>query len=209
MTTSPLLRLFAALMGLCAAACASAPLNFTAEPAAFAPDTPRAHFHDACAAVVNSVDGQGFTLVSNAGGDAFLARLLVGAGEEAPATPLQRYAEAKEIETSREPALAAALVDDAGQAARLIAAAAASAEAVLADGPADPDQLARDIAAAERALSASRRAGAFFAAVEAELSENDAVALALAGLAEETERLAGRADALADARWRALQGRVS
>ncbi len=209
MTTSPLLRLFAALLGLFAAACASAPLNFTAEPAVAAPDTTRARFHEACAAIVDTVDGRGFTLASEAGPDAFLSRLLVGASEDAPASPVERYAESKDIATSREPALAAALVADASEAATLVAAAAAQADAVLANSPADPDQLARDIAAAERALTASRRAGAFFAAVEAELADNDAVALALAGLSEETERLAGRADALAEARWRALQGRVS
>jgi len=194
-----------------AAACASAPLNFSTAPEISAPASAHSQFHAACDAVVETVDTEGLTLVEERGAEALFSRLLVGGGEDEPATPLERYAESHALESTDAEALGHALTADAAAAADRVARAAVIAATVLESEMYDPAVLGRDIAAAERALAASRRAQAFLIAARDELDAagSESLNAAVARLAEETEQLAARADGIAERRWAVMQGEVS
>jgi len=207
-TTSPLPRLLAALLAFTATACASAPLNFSTAPQAAVAPTPHSNFHTACAAVVDLVEARRLSVEHVGGAEAFLSRLLVGDDASAEPDPIERYVESRALASADAALVSRALVEDASAAADRVAVASDAAAAILASRMHDPDVLGRDIAAAERALAASRRAKTFFAAARDAL-ETDAVDGELARLAEATEQLAARADRLAERRWAAMQGEVS
>ncbi|WP_146190658.1 hypothetical protein [Marinicauda salina] len=188
----------------CAAAltaCASAPLDlaFQRERAAAPVET---ELRDAAREMTDQVEAAGWSLSEDGGVSmgGFLDRLVRGGRQGAPdQSPVERYlAEAGDAPGPR-------LEADIAAASAMSSEVARNALAVASTGASlDSDALARDIAAAESALGAARRARAFFVEVRASAPEGaDAPGLesALVDLDASIAALATAADALAERRW--------
>ena len=156
------------------------------------------------------VDEEGWSISANPAEAArnLLGRLIGGdRGDQEPVSAVETY-----LARHDAPFRAAVSdVEDLSQRSRDVAGLAIT--VASADGRLPQASLARDIAAAERALGAVRRAKAFFNAVgEAAAfgeAEREAYANALSGLREAEAALARGADALAERRWAARTGLFS
>lgn len=195
-----------ACIGLLAAAtlsaCASGPIDMAGGADAPAPRlAEQAALRGAAEALTARVEEAGWSLAPPPGDQArsFLGRLIGGGGETAEAAeadPVQVY-----IDAAGSPGAVDADLSMLTRSARTVSTEALSVAA-------SPEGLSRsalerDIAAAEQALGALRRARAFFAEVEAEFVAAGAGDLngALDTLREAETGLAEAADALAERRW--------
>jgi hypothetical protein len=188
-----------ALTAFTVTGCASGPIDMARAPAEQASViAEEAALREAASGLAAQVEAQGWTLAPPPGEAArsFLGRLIGGGGEAAEAgDPVSDYINAAaslsemtdDLSDLRQTTLQVAL--DAG------AVAAASQGLSL-------SALERDIAAAETALGAVRRARAFFVEVSArEGTQGDALWLELTELAAAETALAEAADTLAERRW--------
>ncbi|MGX6647981.1 hypothetical protein ACWCOP_08560 [Maricaulaceae bacterium MS644] len=180
------------------AGCASGPIDMARAPDSQASMiAEEAALRNAADGLAAHVEAQGWTLTPPAGEAArsFLGRLIGGEGEPAEAgDPVADYIEAASGTrvTSDISELVRATLQVSGD-----AGAVASAPEGL-----SRSALERDIAAAETALGAVRRARAFFAEVSARTgTPGDALSEKLSELVEAETALAEAADALAERRW--------
>ncbi|XBQ15375.1 MAG: hypothetical protein ABL308_10440 [Oceanicaulis sp.] len=191
----------AGVFALAVSGCASAPIDLRGEDPALAGALDiQTSLREEADAVVTRVDAEGWTLRPPAGEAArsFLGRLLGGAGAEEggedAGDPVATY-----IASTGD----AAALQDLAELSDAVEALSASAFAVAGfDRGLNPDAIDRDIAAAERALGATRRASAFFAEVGM-VAEIDGLDARLETLIDAQKNLAAAADALAERRWAA------
>lgn len=182
---------------LLAAGCASGPIDISAP--AVAELASQAALRAQAQELTARVDEAGWSLTGSSGAAtrAFFGRLLGGAGADEPEdSPVSVYLAQAE-------AGAQVARSDLDELLTLTRAAADAAGAVAtASAPLSESALGRDIAAAENAIGAVRRAHAFFSAVDQELGgDTGALAGRLDALTVERDRLVEAADALADRRW--------
>ena len=188
-----------ALTAFTVTGCASGPIDMARAPDAQAGViAEEAALRDAAGGLAAHVEAQGWTLAPPAGEAArsFLGRLIGGEGETADAgDPVADYIDAAASLTR-----ITADLSDLGRRTLQVsvdAGAVASAPEGL-----SLSALERDIAAAETALGAVRRARAFFAEVSARAgTPGDALSEKLTELAAAETALAEAADALAERRW--------
>jgi len=143
----------------------------------------------------------------NSGALGFFSRLVTGEGDEANEDPAETPAMA--YITSDEADAISLLQSDIERATRLTADVADAADRVASSNTSyEQDAINRDIARAEAALTAARRAKSYFSDVSGQLvtQEGDGTSLApvesgLNGLETEITRLAASADRLAERRW--------
>ncbi|MFP4518646.1 MAG: hypothetical protein ACLFQ5_04240 [Oceanicaulis sp.] len=182
------------------AGCASGPIDMVSGP----PDEARvleaqASLRETAALLTEAIDQAGWSLTPPPGAQArsFLGRLIGGGDAEADpgADPVSAYlAEAATVQ--RIAADITSLTERARSVSQTADAVAAAPEGL------SRTALERDIAAAEGALGALRRAKAFFAAVGERVDGgNAAVTDRLAALRQAEAGLADAADALAERRW--------
>ena len=210
--------LIAILAAAALSACASAPINLNASGGdAITPA--QTELRQTSAELVSAAEAQGWTLERDGAGlgARVLNRLLTGGSDEDEVDDgLTRYLSVTAPDDAAAGEAVAAVAVDVRRAAELAAELSHDAEAVAtADAIADARALAADIAAAERALAALRRADALFVeaagALEARYSQDAAAPLrsAIARLEEARTRLTEATDALARRRWSMVNASVS
>lgn len=197
-------------------ACASAPFDLGAAPQAPPVMASQQELRTAAATLVATVREQDWQLADTRGAGAFslLGRLVGGTPEgddlEAQPDPVLAYLDRHEGEAASQLRadirLAAALTGEVVELAGRVAASERELERAAID---------RDIAETEAALTAARKANAFFASAHAELQARDpldphtVLADALGRLEQRVDALAASADALADRRWGRPPGAMS
>jgi hypothetical protein len=179
--------------------CASGPIDMArAQDEQASVIAEEAALRDAARSLAAQVEAQGWTLAPPPGEAArsFLGRLIGGAGESAEAgDPVSDY-----ISAAASLRRMTADISDLGRT-TLQVSVDADAVAAAPEGL-SLSALERDIAAAETALGAVRRARAFFAEVSARAgTPGDALSEELTELAAAETALAEAADALAERRW--------
>ena len=200
------IRTLGLVVGLCTCTavtgCASQPIALGAESQAGL--EAEARLRSQASRLSALVDEEGWTLSAGPADAArqFFSRLINGGDEQEDTTdPVSVYIEAQGANA------ALAFHEDLG---RLTTLAQGVADAAMAVGDSETGlgqaTLTRDLAAAESALGAVRRAEEFFIAVSEHLddpTQDEARARALAVFADEKSRLESAADTLAERRWAA------
>lgn len=210
--------LIAILAAAALSACASAPINLNAnDGAALTPA--QSELRQTSAELVSAADARGWTLQADGDGVGarLFNRLLTGGSDEDGADDgLTRYLALAAPDEATAGEAVDAVTSDVRRAAELAAEISHDAEAVTnAPDIADARALADDIAAAERALAALRRADALFVeaagALETRYSQDAAAPLrtAIARLEAARARLTEATDALARRRWSMVNASVS
>lgn len=209
------LKLIGAAMGaLVLQACASAPFDLAAAPEAPPAIASQQELRTAAATLIATVDEQGWQLAeTRTSAFSLLGRLVGGAGEAEGESVeggvdawLEQHGAGASGQLMADIRLTSALTAEVVAAAGAVAASEAQFERAAID---------RDIAEAEAALTAARKARAFFLAVHDEIATRQPlgaqpeIATALTGLERRIEALATSADALADRRWGNAPGAVS
>ncbi len=199
-------RTLGLVVGLCACAlasgCASQPIALGSESQGDMEAETR--LRSQSATLASLVDQQGWTL-SAAPADAarqFFSRLISGGStDETAADPVASYLETQGAQA------ALAFHEDLARLTTLAQSVSEAALAVSTSRQALSEQtLSRDLAAAESALGAVRRAEDFFHAVSGrlpEIADAQQATMSLQALADQKTRLADAADALAERRWSA------
>ena len=200
------IRTLGLVVGLCActavSGCASQPITLGSE--AQVDIEAEARLRAQASRLSSLVDEQGWTLSAGPADAAreFFSRLVNGGSrDEADSDPVSVYVEAQGANA------ALAFHEDLAQLTTLAEGVSDAALRVIeSEQGLGQSTLTQDLASAESALGAVRRAEEFFIAVSGRLdapADTDRIAQSLQALAAEKTRLADAADALADRRWAA------